>query len=175
MILSKIGRDFILICTVLCFSMGCGGGDSGQVPVAPTTGVVTYKGSPLQDAEVIFVPEKISQTANGRTNANGEFSMTTYNTGDGAVVAANQVLVVNAPLASTSTVDMSKVGTDEEAGKKAIAEYQKQMVNTPRNANAKKEAGTASIPLKYSDLKSSPLKYTVVAGEKNHFKIELKD
>ncbi len=171
---TKIVRAFVLLHVVLCFSFGCGGGESGQVPVARTSGVVTYLDKPVEDAEVFFVPEGVSRTASGRTNANGEFSMTTYNTNDGAIVAANTILVVKSPPASAADPSMSKIGNDEEAGKKAMAEYQKTMMKTEKS-NAKKDASPALIPRKYSDPKSSPLKFPVVAGEKNHFKIELKD
>ncbi|MCX7421177.1 MAG: hypothetical protein NT013_16770 [Planctomycetia bacterium] len=168
------GRTRLSICTLLFFAFGCG--ESGLIPVARTSGVVTYQGKPVEGADVIFVPEGISRTASGRTNASGEFSMTTYNTNDGAIVALNTILVVKeADQASSAPPDMSKIGTDEEGGKKAMAEYQKKMLSTPMNAKAKKESGPALIPRKYSDLKTSGLKLSVVAGEKNHFKIELKD
>ena len=169
----KTVRESSLVCTVLFFSFGCS--ESGQIPVARTSGVVTYQGNPVEDADVIFVPEGISRTASGRTNASGEFSITTYNTDDGAVVALNTILVVKEVQASSAPPDMSKIGVDEDRGKKAMAEYQKKMLNTPMNAKAKKESGPALIPRKYSDLKSTPLKLSVVAGGKNHFKIELKD
>ena len=167
-------REILLICIVSTISLGCGG--SGDVPVARTSGVVTYQGKPVVDADIIFVPDGVSRTANGRTNDNGEFSMTTFNTGDGAIIALNTILVVKeATQATSAAADMSKIGTDEEGGKKAMAEYQKKMLSTPMNAKAKKESGPALIPRKYSDLKTTGLKFFVVAGEKNHFKIELKD
>jgi hypothetical protein len=172
---SRVMTRSLLACLASCCLIGCGG-ESGQVPVARTSGVVTYQGKPVENADVIFVPEGVSRTASGRTNANGEFTMSTYNTDDGAIVASNAILVIKESATSSSAPpDMSKIGNDEEAGKKAIAEYQQKMTSSQMNAKTKKELGPSAIPRKYSDLKSTPLKRSVVAGEKNHFKIDLAD
>ena len=168
----NIARKSFLLGAVWCFLVGCGG-EQGQVPVAPTSGVVTYQGQPVEDAEVVFVPEGISRIASGRTNSKGEFSMTTYDTGDGAVVASNKVVVAKQLSQSHSETGTPKIGTDEATGKQAMADYQKIMIDAPRNAKVK--TSPSSIPQKYSDPAKTPLKFSVVKGEKNHFKIELKD
>jgi hypothetical protein len=75
---------------------GCAGaeGDAGRRPTSPVSGVVTYKGKPVENATVSFIcssGEPIS--AFGVTDAEGKFALFTYESGDGAVIGDHQVTV----------------------------------------------------------------------------------
>lgn len=72
------GLLFVVACGLVA---GCGGG--GQVeklpPIYPTTGVIKWKGKPVEGALVSFNPtEKGGRTGTGTTNTQGEFSLETY-------------------------------------------------------------------------------------------------
>src|SRR5579859_1143365 len=69
---------------------GCGG--RGTVKV---NGTVTLDGKPVVGALVSFVPRDLGsgRLANGRTDANGAFDLTTFRTGDGAVPGPYKITV----------------------------------------------------------------------------------
>ncbi|MCA9050851.1 MAG: carboxypeptidase regulatory-like domain-containing protein, partial [Planctomycetaceae bacterium] len=58
---------------------GCsGGGDANRQPTFPVTGTVTLGGGPLAGAAVTFSPKDGQPVATARTDANGKYSLTTY-------------------------------------------------------------------------------------------------
>ncbi len=71
------------------FLSGCG--KSRPTPVE-VTGSVTFRGQPVQNALVNFIPKDL-RPASGRTDAQGRFELMTYEPGDGAIVAEHSVLI----------------------------------------------------------------------------------
>lgn len=74
---------------------GCGGGDLRQ-PTYPVSGSVTIDDKPLADATVVFHAVdkskfKWQELPQGKTDANGKFTIFTYETGDGAPAAEYNV------------------------------------------------------------------------------------
>ncbi len=66
------------IATIGLLLIGCSK-DKKLPATIPVTGVVTYKGEPLADANVMFVPvDPKGRSANGKTDANGKFVLKTY-------------------------------------------------------------------------------------------------
>jgi hypothetical protein len=68
-------RFYLILCTgiiVLTYVSGC----KPRLPyeIVPFSGTVTYQGKPVPDTEIIFMPE-IGRPSNGRTDANGHFTM----------------------------------------------------------------------------------------------------
>ena len=76
---------------VVGLSTGCGGG--GEIPTAKAGGVVTVDNQPLANAHVVFTPEK-GRAATGQTASDGSFTLSTYGSGDGAIVGSHHVTVV---------------------------------------------------------------------------------
>jgi len=70
---------------------GCGRG--GDLPTAKAGGVVTIDNKPLANAHVIFTPDN-GRAAIGQTAGDGSFTLTTYRSGDGAIVGHHRVTVV---------------------------------------------------------------------------------
>ena len=64
---------------------GCGGSDApARPPVTPVKGVLTRGGAPVGRATITFRPKRDNaRPAVAITNSKGEFSGTTYTTGDG--------------------------------------------------------------------------------------------
>ena len=75
--------------------LGCGGGGEGGRANGPATvavsGVVTYKGTPVDGAIVTFHSANGTQSAFGKTDAKGRYQLTTFESGDGAVPGEYQV------------------------------------------------------------------------------------
>lgn len=88
-VFSGSGALLVLVAAGLC---GCGGSDRPQTVGAG--GVVTYRGKPLANAEVVFAPEDQGRVANGKTDENGRFRLGTFAPGDGALVGKHRVAII---------------------------------------------------------------------------------
>lgn len=121
--------------------LGCGGGG----PVThPVTGTVTYHGQPVVGAQVMFTSDA-GRAAEGTTDAEGKFTLTTFKPGDGALAGVHHVTVVK----------METIPSKDP--------------NNPYGAGAK-----SVLPARYANPKESPLQETVGAA-KNEFNFVLTD
>lgn len=71
--------------------VGCG---SGERKTAVVTGKVTYKGKPVPTGTVTFVPKTPGPSATGDIKPDGTYTLTTYRSGDGAVIDDHQVMII---------------------------------------------------------------------------------
>lgn len=139
------------------------GGCSGPAPTGPkpipASGKVTYKNLPVEGATVSFLGDGKIPPAMALTDSSGEFILTTSRSGDGAVPGVHRVTVTKivGPPAAKSTGSMSM----EDAAKAASA---------PPPAKP-----LSMLPERYSAADSSGLQFTVKAGDKNSFAIDLTD
>jgi len=127
---------------LVLFLSGCGGGS--KAGTYPVTGVVTFKGEPLPNAAVTFFPVQ-GRPAAGMTNAQGEYFLSTFAAGDGA-------------MSGTYSVTVAEPAVEMKEGDYSIPEPK-----PPR------------FPVKYTDPKQSELKFEVKPGEENKFAIDLKE
>jgi hypothetical protein len=83
-------RLAILLVLLGATAAGCGG-SSGDRPVYPVRGIVTYKGSPAAGVLVRFhardTGEPYPLVPQGVTGEDGTFTLSTYRNGDGAFAA----------------------------------------------------------------------------------------
>lgn len=136
----------VALCAVsLVWLLGCSGNDD-KMETAPVTGVVKVHGEAIEGATVTFYPDK-GKYATGMTDAEGKFTLTTYETGDGAVVGTHKVTISHAGEVLESN--------DEEALKQAAE-------------------ATSLVPEKYGNMETSELSKTVEAGKNNEFEFDLK-
>jgi hypothetical protein len=89
---------------IACLSMmimgiiGCGAAEYRK-DVVPVSGTVTCGGRPVTEGYVYFVPKvpagadamKSGKAASGYINADGTYTLTTYDEGDGALVGEHEV------------------------------------------------------------------------------------
>lgn len=138
--------SLLVLLALLAGAVGCGGTD--RADTAPASGVVLQNGNPLAQASVTLVPKEGGRSANGLTDENGRFVLTTYEPGDGAVPGEHQVAII------VADADVPEVIPDDydyaTAGQSSV-----------------------SIPPKYSDPNDSGLTATIKAGEENELKFEL--
>jgi hypothetical protein len=83
----------LLACVLLA---GCSGSN-----VVPVSGTVTYKGQPVPNAYVHFVPEN-GRPSMGETDANGKFTLTYDPENKGAERGKHRVFFQHNPLADAS-------------------------------------------------------------------------
>lgn len=132
----------------LSFISGCKGNANGTVPVDVT---VTYNGSPVHEAIVVFVPEDMQNgtAANGATNEKGVAKLSSFEKNDGAKPGKY-------------LVSIEKVTMEE--------------VRDPKNEdNILENKVTYHIPQIYGVREQSGLTAEVIAGQKNSLTFELDD
>lgn len=84
-------RRFLLLCPLLvcCAAAGCGDGRPARVPVS---GKVLIDGQPLNYGAVRFTPAD-GRPATGELGPDGSFTLTTFESGDGAAPGTHAVTV----------------------------------------------------------------------------------
>jgi hypothetical protein len=142
--------------TALCLAVSLGGcgTDHNKPPLGKVRGKVTYNGQPVTSGSVTFTPiagqgAATGQPATGQIESDGSYELTTFNTGDGAILGQHAV-----------TVHLG--GQGSTPAKKA---------NTGRIIY---EMPKSPIPSKYASVSTTPLKHTVEAGS-NTIDLPLKD
>jgi hypothetical protein len=154
MFVQRFGRFAAVV--GLCFwAMGCAG-NAERPPLGRVSGKVTHNGKPVTSGSVVFSPVGGTQSgaariATGQIESDGSYTLTTYDTGDGAVLGQH-------------TVTVESRGTGEDI---------KNLNVKPGGAIAYK-LPKSTVPDKYLKTDRSPLKHTVEAG-KNTIDIDLKD
>lgn len=141
--------------------LGCG--EPGPPPLAPVHGKVTHQGEPLTTGSVLFVPVAAKAEgsrdypASGQIGPDGSYRLTTVDPGDGAAVGEHKVVVISMTGGSPAPTGLYEDGDAKDKTK------------TPKPAALK-----SAISKKYSDPETTPLSFTVVAGD-NVFDIDLPD
>ncbi len=126
---------------------------STQRPAAPARGRITFNGEPLRLGSVLFVPTEPGPTAQANLTSEGEFVLTTYEPGDGAVIGKHRIMVISlAEDGLNRPDDLSEPQAPEEPGDPLPL--------------------ISVIPERYGDVTTSGLTAIVAAGE-NRFDFAL--
>ena len=139
----------------------------------PVSGTVRYNGKPLERGNISFAPAGPEGRAAGGTIIDGQYSLTTLDTDDGALPGKYKVSIM-AKEADVSKVDVKTVTKGikknlTEAQRKAIASAYPQLIAGKAAAVAKN-----LIPVKYSSPETSELAYEV-KEQSNTADFDLKD
>lgn len=138
---------------------GCGG-DSGFPKTYPVTGKVTVSGKAIEGALVTFQRDSGKENAIGTTDKNGEFTLTMFQPGDGAVPGQYRIAVTKPTPGTTSstTLPPGQIGSPD-----LPADYGP----PPENQGGGPSGPKSEIPAKYSNDTNSGLRATIVAGPNN--------
>ena len=143
----------------LMVSLGCGpAGDDGPMRV-PAAVTITHNGSPVDGANVTFVPKGDGPAAYGITDASGKAQLGTLGENDGAVPGDYQVMVQKTETAgSGAKADSNEVGS------------------MPAGADAMQAVETRDLlPEKYGAIGTTDLEATVAESGENDFSFDLTD
>lgn len=154
----------LLVLSVAILMSGCGGAAKPQ-PV-PVKGTVVFRGKPLANARVTFFAPKAPVPAIGDTNESGEFVLSMYSKGDGALVGENKVTVALLPSASGGGMAMPPDPTKIASGTADVP--------TKMQIGTGKKKEVSSLPALYSDSSNTPLTWTVKPEGSSDVKLELK-
>lgn len=130
---------------LLLVSAGCGSRHPQTVPVS---GLVAFAdGTPVRGGRIEFESEQGGINARGTLNNEGEFHLSTFNDGDGAVVGRHRVIVQQSVSPYAGTVGKAKHG--------------------PHGPPPTK------IPTRYGDYRTSPLTADVTTDPKKRIVLQL--
>jgi len=115
---------------------------------APVSGLVTYQGQPLAGAEVRFYPPRAPRFAIATTDAEGRYTLSTFEPGDGAVLGEHLVAVLK-----------PRVIPPAEPGMREDEAYHR-----AHEAAALAEQAGSAIPERYGDPATSGLTAVVKRG-----------
>ena len=129
----------IFLCLLFIIVSGCGSDGLPIQPTHPVKGSVTLNGKPVENLTVVLQPVdakafKMNERPQGKTNAQGEFTIFTYKEGDGAPIGDYKVGV--------ALIVLNDSGDDQ----------------------VKREKTAAFIPYKYQKPETSGLTVTIKAG-----------
>lgn len=136
---SRQGKCYLAMLLLLGTTLGCSDGVA-YPETAPIKGVVSYKDQPLADANVSFIPES-GRPATGTTNGQGEFELTTFRPGDGAVLGEHRVLIEKSSQTSTDLYAEVKL---------AVPKVYTQLKSTPLRQVVTKE-GDSNVRIDLKD------------------------
>jgi hypothetical protein len=177
-------KSLVLSVCFLGAIWGCNKGPS--VAAFPVTGTVTYEGKPVEGASVMFMSKNPDgPKANGETDAEGRFSLTTYlgpqQILKGAVPDEYKVAIIKAPPPETGgEMEPGLDPTTPAYQEKSIQRMVKMAGPIP---GADKRANTGPVapkkisllPEKYANPATSGLKVTVVTGQNDPVEFKLSD
>ncbi|MHB8903028.1 MAG: carboxypeptidase-like regulatory domain-containing protein [Thermoguttaceae bacterium] len=156
---------FATLALLLVSSVGCGKtADPNRPKTVRVTGTVTQAGKPVEGASVAFHAEDNSSGAVGVTDASGNYTLTTFTAGDGAVPGTYQVTITKS---DRPAVAPKSDGSVADTGDEAEADDEAADRDSERETAAKN-----LLPDKYADPKSSGLTATVSESGEN--KIDFK-
>lgn len=135
--------------------LGCSGSDFPET--YPVTGKVTLQGKPVEGAQITFVVEGAPRMAMGTTDAEGNYTLSTFEPGDGAMPGSHKVMVAS-PAVEAPVMDPGNPGGDYGA--------------MMRQAASGRPAEGA-IPPKYNSPQTSGLTAEVTAEGPNAFDFDL--
>ncbi len=158
-----MNRTFCWGCAALLglsvLAAGCGKGKTGERPKTfPVSGTVTMKGQPVPDAQVVFQAQGKTPSATGFTEANGKYTLMTFEANDGALPGQYAVAIFkyDQPAAAAS----GGSGSAETSMGGMPTDYVPPGMAAPAQAAGPKNL----LPAKYADAQSSGLTATVKEG-----------
>ena len=143
--------------------VGCGGdGATGGQTVFKASGVITMFGNPLAQATVAFAPQGDQPTAMGTTDAAGNFTLTTYDFGDGAAEGSYKVVVSKSVVAKTA--EEAPEGADHDADPE----------NGGHDAADAAASAVGLVPQQYTTAADTPFTADVKSSGENKFSFDIK-
>ena len=145
----------------LCaLATGCGKPSIGAIPVK---GTILVDGQPMEGVTVIFHPDTGGRAASGKTDAKGEYKLTTELPNDGALAGSYKISVMK----HENEKDDIPTNVDPNDPASLDAVY--------RKVDAKKKTVSKNfIGKTYENHLGSGLIATVESGKDNNFKFEVK-
>lgn len=146
-------QRLLVIAMLACGTGGCGGEKPGRGTTADVNGRVTYRGVPLVNGDIKFIPVQAAnevRVAYGTLDDEGRYRLSTYEQNDGAILGDYRIVV-------------------EACNQLPVEEARRAAMLGGANGQPK-----SLIPRRYGDPNTSGLTASVKSGQ-NTLDIDLKD
>lgn len=100
----RVFTTIAIAAVLLLAAVGCGPAEK-RVATAPVKGKISYKGAPVTTGNVMFIPSGGGPPATAEIQADGTYSLKTYEPEDGAVPGDHVVTVTAIQLSTGSPED----------------------------------------------------------------------
>jgi hypothetical protein len=162
--------QFALLLAALLGLSGCSGADRPKTYAVE--GQVAYNGKPLEGATVSFWAETSPRAAVGTTNAEGKFTLSTFELEDGAIAGLHKVTVTKLTEAElAAAAKMPAAPNDPSQMTQMTKMYRDKMDSMSQKGKKEKLA----VPGKYSSASTTPLEAEVKASGNEPFVFQLTD
>lgn len=155
---SNVGVS-LLTALALC---GCSG-KTDRPTTYSVSGQVAYQQKPVEGASVSFWAEGASRAAQGTTDKDGKFTLSTFELNDGAIEGTHKVTVVKSPPGAAPAAAAPVAGSDPMELTKVYR------ATIAANAKPTKPA----LPAKYALPSTTPIEAVVKAGDNEPFVFQL--
>jgi hypothetical protein len=162
---------FSLGCCMFSASLlvGCGGG-AEHPELIPVTGTVMYNDAPVAGAEVSFFAVGAPRAAFDITDAEGKYSLTMFDPGDGTMAGENIITVTKLEGGQAAVTTSSQAPVPPNPAD--LAKMTQQRMESGGSAAA--SGPKFLVPEKYTKRETTPLKETISATN-NRIPIKLVD
>jgi hypothetical protein len=146
-------RYCALVLVFVCL-IGCTKNDPRKTGLVPASGTITYNGSPLGNATIVFVPKDSNKQGAGTlSSVDGKFTLTTVSENDGAFPIEYSVYVLKEETPQISDDELMKLS--------------RQGKTLPESKSL--------IPIKYTNPAEPIINISIPTGGDKNLLIELKD
>jgi hypothetical protein len=136
---------------------------------ARVSGKVTYNGTPVTGGTITFIPVDSNDSYRAGIKADGTYTLNDAAVGEMVVVVETESINPN-PVGRPKGIDYQAPGQKDSGAtnnQKSMLDMMKKMERAPADAGA--SVGTyVQIPAKFSEKKSSPLRFTLKAGKQDY-------
>ena len=155
---------FVLVPLISLILVGCGGG-SDRPSLALASGIVTLNGEPVEGASLTFIPVAGGRPGSAITDAQGRYTIKTYQDAPGAIIGEHKVAVIkisgpgayviqgDAPAEAAAT---DEPGSGEDDGSDGLSE-----IEVLDSAQTKEPELIYDVPQRYMNADESGLLITV--------------
>ena len=173
----KYPQYFILVPLLASILLGCGGSD--RPSIAPASGIVTLNGAPVDGASLTFVPTAGGRPGSAITDAQGRYTIKTYEDAPGAIVGEHKVTVtkISGPGADVMQGDApaeppvtEEIGSGEDDGSDGLSE-----IEVFDSTQTKEPEIIYDVPQKYMNADESGLLITVPPEGSSELHLQLVD
>ena len=144
---------YVALVLIALVTSGCSEETDPRPKRVPVTGTITYQGAPLPDAAVAYIPASGGSPAQGTTDSQGIYRLTTFTENDGAIPGTYGI-AISAVIENNRNSDGTQIYSDED----------------PRW-----KPPESLIPKRYNIPSKSQLTSEVKGGEPNVIDFDLKD
>jgi len=170
----KYPQYFVLVPLLTLILSGCAGSD--RPSMAPASGIVTLNGEPVDGASLTFIPTAGGRPGSAITDAQGRYTIKTYEDAPGAIIGEHKVSVIKISgpgadvMQGDAPAEPPETGSGEDDGSDGLSE-----IEIFDSGETKESEIIYDVPQKYMNADESGLLITVPPEGSSELHLQLID